>query len=598
MTSSFNLASITTKVSVQFRKFQSAEIIFHIIYTNEINSIKTIFVLRDFKKIKDNTLNPEFLIIGYFKEDLVPVNREESIKTLELLLSYSSSELLNIGLDTDRIIQSIDFLQKIKITENLAYYELSSNIFALIRQEGEIKNPWNIEISSKHEIKLKFESFYFIGSRVSNDHIILTVLINNLNDQEINKIHLLEDFYISINKGEGFEKEYLAVCTKLEKNNKNIKFYFSSYVNNLKKSIMGFMEAAKINPLKLMHLILRSAGFEEENINIEKLKKDKNSNYAVTVLIKNLKINEQFGIGLVIFYPSESEHKIFQDFSSKLKKEIENIDKKYCWARVHVKSNNLFDAFKLGKRAILQSVDILSNIVRSDYIFNFYSVDDGISNWDRDHATPKIEVTTITNIHNNISNENITMDFQNIFEPNFLTMNCNILEKIKKIRWLELFLIDDEKITSAVKILMNSIKWLNRSWYADNIDDKVIYNSIAMEFMIAGQKVNIPDEEKIFNQIKEKLNEIDCHDKDKIINRILSYIKEPSFKMKLDFMANQLKIPVSDNDLDLLDKIRQERNELFHGRRECEINDLDMAIANNIVFMMVIKKLYSLRASQ
>jgi hypothetical protein len=596
MKSLFNLASITTKVSVQFRKFKSAEIIFHIIYTHEINNIKTILVLRDQKKIKDSTMNPEFLIVGHFKEDLIPINREESIKTLELLLSYSNSELLNIGLDTDRIIQSIDFLQQLKITENLAYYNLSSSIFALIRQEGEIKNPWNIEIHSKHEIKLKIESFYFIGSRASNDHIIFTVLTKNLNDQEINKIHLQEDFYINVDKGEGFEREYLAVCTKLEKNNKNIKFYFSSYVNNLRKSIMGFMEAAKINPLKLMHLILRSAGFEEENINIEKLEKGKNSNYAVTVLIKNLKIKEKFGIGLVSFYPSESESKIFQDFSSKLKKEIESIDEKYCWARVNVESNTLFNAYKLGKRTILQSVDILSNIVKSDYIFNFYSEDNGISNWDRDHATPKIEVTTISNIHDNLSNENVTMDFQNIFEPNFLTLDCNILEKIQKIRWLELLLIDREKMTSAVKLLMNSIKWLNRSWYADNMDDKVIYNSIAMEFMVAGQKVTIPDEERIFEQIKEKLNEINCQDKKKIINRILSYIKEPSFKMKLDSMATQLKIPVSDNDLDLLDKIRQERNELFHGRRECEINDLDMAIANNIVFMMVIKKLYILRA--
>ncbi|GAG69027.1 unnamed protein product, partial [marine sediment metagenome] len=134
MTSLFNSASITTKVFVNFRKFQSAEIIFQIIYAHELNNIKTIFVLRDLKKIKQSKVNPEFLIIGYFGEELMPVNKEESTKTLELLLNYSESELLNIGLNLDSIIQATDFLKKVEIKEDLVYYELSSNIFALIRQ--------------------------------------------------------------------------------------------------------------------------------------------------------------------------------------------------------------------------------------------------------------------------------------------------------------------------------------------------------------------------------------------------------------------------------------------------------------------------------
>jgi len=152
MTSIFNLASITTKVSINFRRFKSAEIIFHIIYTNKLNNIKTIFILRDIKKIKDSKINPEFLIIGYLGKELVPVNKEESIKTLELLLSYSEPELLRIGLNLDSIIKATDFLKKIELKEDLVYYELSSNIFVLIRQKGEIKNLWNLELCSKYGI--------------------------------------------------------------------------------------------------------------------------------------------------------------------------------------------------------------------------------------------------------------------------------------------------------------------------------------------------------------------------------------------------------------------------------------------------------------
>lgn len=593
MTSVFNLASITTKASVNFRKFQSAEIIFHVIYTNKLNNIKTILILRDLKKNKDSTTNPEFLIIGYFGDELVPVNKEESIKTLELLLSYSKSELLNIGLNLDSIIQASDFLKKVGIKEDLAYYELSSNIFALIRQKGEIKNLWNLELYSKYGIKLKFESFYFIGTKGSNDHILFNILINNLGYKETSKIHLLEDFYINIDIGKGFRKEYTAVCTKIEKDEKFIKFYFSSLMNSLQKSIMGFV-TAKVKPHNLMYLILRSAGLKDENINIEGFNKTVEATYSVSILIKNLVIEKPFGLGLIKFYPPENQYEIFDNFSEQLKRELENLDEKYCWAIVHVKSNNLFDAYRLGREIILQSIDILSSVVRDDYIFDFYCIDNIISYWNRDHATPELIVSTIANINNNLSNENVTINFQNIFEPSYLDINCYILKKIKQITWAELLLLKDIRMDDDIWSLMSSLKWLRRSWHADNINDKVIYISIAMEFMITGEQVAPVYGDKIMEQIKQKLNEIKCPN----IDRILSFIKEPSFKMKLHSMIDRLNIQVSENDLILLKKIRDERNKIIHGSRECDIDDLEIALANNIVCMMVIKKLYSLRDCQ
>jgi len=405
MTSLFNSASIITKASVNFRKFQSAEIIFQIIYAHELNNIKTIFVLRDLKKIKGSTTNPEFLIIGYFGEELMPVNKVESIKTLELLLNYSESELLKIGLNLDSIIQATDFLKKVEIKEDLSYYELSSNIFALIRKKGEIKNLWNLELCSKYGIKLKFESFYFIGTKSGNDHILFNILINNLDYEETSKIHLLEDFYINVDTGKGFRKEYTAVCIKIEKNEKFIKFYFSSFINSLQKSIMGFV-AAKVKPHNLMYLILRSAGLKDESINIEGFNKTVEATYSVSILIKNLVIEKPFGLGLVRFYPPENQYEIFNNFSEQLKRELENLEEKYCWAIVHVKSNNLFDAYRLGREIILQSIDFLSSVVRDDYVFDFYCIDNNISYWNRDHATPELIVSTIANINNNLSNEN------------------------------------------------------------------------------------------------------------------------------------------------------------------------------------------------
>jgi len=596
MTSLFNLASIKTKASIDFRKFQSAEILFQIIYTNKLNNVKTILIVRDFKKNKNSTTNPEFLIIGYFQEELIPVNKEESIKTLELLLNYSEYELLKVGLNLDSINQAANFLKEIEIKEDLAYYKLSSNIFALIRKKGEIKNLWNVELCSKYGIKLEFESFYFIGTKSGNDRIIFNILINTLNHEKINKIHLLEDFYINIDKGKGFRKEYTAVCIKIEKDEKLIKFYFSSFVNFLQKSIMGFV-AASVKPQNLMYLILRSAGLNDENINIEGFNKTVEATYSVSILIKNLVIRNPFGLGLVRFYPPKNEYEIFNNFSEQLKKELEGLEEKYCWAVVHVKSNNLFDAYRLGRKIILRSIDFLSSVIRDDYIFNFYCIDSSISYWNRDHATPELIVSTITNINNNLSNENVTIDFQNILEPNYLDINCDILKKIKQITWAESLLLEDIKFGDDIWLLMSSLKWLRKSWYADDINDKVIYIDMAIEFMINGEKVTPIYNDEIKEQIKQKLNEIKCL-KCNDVDRILSRISDPSFKIKLHSMIDRLKIQISKNDLILLEKIRYERNEIIHGRRECDMDELEISLAINIVCMMVVKKLYSLKDCQ
>lgn len=589
MASVFNLASITTKISVNFRKFQSAEIIFNVIYTNKLNNVKNILILRDFKKNKGSTTNPEFLIVGYFRNKIVPVNKEETIKASELLLSYSKSELLNIGLNLDSIIQATDFLKRVVIKEDLAYCELSSNIFVLIRQKGEIKNPWSLELYSKYGIRLKFESFYFIGTKGSNDHILFNILVNNLDYKETSKIHLLEDFYINVDTGKGFKKEYTAICTKIEKDEKFVKFYFSSFINSLQKSIMGFV-AAKVKPHNLMYLILRSAGLKDESINIEGFNKTVEVTYSVSILIKNLVIKKPFGLGLIKFYPHENQYEIFDNFSEQLKRELENLNEKYCWAVVHVKSNNFFDAYRLGREIILQSIDILSSIVRDDYIFDFYCIDNDTSYWNRDYATPELIVSTIANINNNLSNENVTIDFRNIFEPSYLDINCHILEEIKKITWVESLILEDIGKDNNIWSLMSSLKWLRRSWHADNINDKVIYIGMAMEFMITGEKVVPIYKDEIMEQIKQKLNEIKCPN----IDKILSSIKEPSFKMKLNSMINRLNIQVSENDLILLEKVRKERNKIIHGIRECDMDDLEIALANNLVCMVVIKKLYSL----
>jgi len=395
-----------------------------------------------------------------------------------------------------------------------------------------------------------------------------------------------------VDTGKGLKKEYTAVCAKIEKDEKFVRFYFSSHVSSLQKSIMGFV-TAKVKPHNLMYLILRSAGLKDESINIEGFDKTVEATYSVSILIKNLVIKKQFGLGLIRFYPPENQYEILDNSSEQLKRELENLNKKYCWAVAHVKSNNLFDAYRLGREIVLNSIDILSSVVRDDCVFDFYCVGNNTSYWNRDYATPELIVSTIANINNNLSNENVTIDFRNIFEPSYLDVNYHILEKIKQITWAESLLLKDIKKDNKIWSLMSSLKWLRRSWHADNINDKVIYIGMAIEFMINDEKVAPIYNKDNIKEIKQKLNEIKFL-KDPDIDRILSRITEPSFKLKMYSMIDRLKIQISKNDLILLEKIRDERNDIIHGRRECDIDELKISLAINIICMMVVKKLYSL----
>jgi len=599
MTDLFNLASIKTEISINFRKFNLSEIIFNIIYTEEPHNVKTIFVLRN--KTIEGEKNYEFLIVGFLEGEIVPVNEEGTKKALSLLLNYSDSDLKNIGLSKDNIINAIDYLGRMKKIDDLVYAQLFSNIFVLFNPNEEIRNTWGLKISSIHDTTIKFKSFDFIGTKGgSNDYITFTSLFDSLDYDVFKKIHLLEDFYIFVDRGKGFEKEYTAICTKIERIREFVKFYFSSWASGLQKSEINFLNAKITTPFNLMYLILKSSGIKLESINVEGFKKPEESNYSVTILVENLVLKEQLGLGLVKFCPPESQHEIFNDFPDVLRKKIVNLNKKYCWATVALKSDNLSNAYNQGRRKILQAIDLLSSIVRDDYLFDFYSLDNSITNWDRDNATPNLTVTTIANLYNNFTGENVTIDFQNILEPTYLIINRKVIEKVQKIKWADLILINGFEENKSILSLINSLKWLRRSWYADSIEDKVIYNNIAVEFMISDEKVSSKYGKEILEKIEEKLSKINFTDEDmkeEIKNKVIKSLKDVNYQMKLDSLVKRLNIPVIETDLDLLKKVRDERNKIIHGSRECKIDDLEMSLANNIICMMVIRKLYSLKDS-
>lgn len=76
--------------------------------------------------------------------------------------------------------------------------------------------------------------------------------------------------------------------------------------------------------------------------------------------------------------------------------------------------------------------------------------------------------------------------------------------------WYEeiLYKKQTEELSILDKQLFNALKWLNRSWKAEDLEDKVIYTNISMEFLVDKIETDpfLPDE--IIREFKKLLKQL------------------------------------------------------------------------------------------
>ena len=337
--------------------------------------------------------------------------------------------------------------------------------------------------------------------------------------------------------------------------------------------------------------MLRQAGLKDKNIACEITRDKEILAYKVILLVEKLQIDNEIGCSYVTFYSKETDNCEINKFREKLES-INYRDDTFSFAEVIVNASSLYDAYILAKEIVIKTSQIIRFTIRDNILDNnnitFWDKKSenwelGISKWAYIKCLPYKQVI-ISNMNNISSQNEIHLSKESKYIENSLFID-NLLNKNTQ---------DD------LKNILRVVNWINKSWDTRDFEDKIIYTVIAMEFLIVNEK-NTPLIEKkyikkIGKYIKEEFNEDICDEitKSRVINKISNALTLDTMMNKFNNLLTSLDISLSDEDQNIIKKIRSIRNDITYGREyeKIDIKDIDRV---NSLMIFISKKFLEVR---
>ena len=468
---------------------------------------------------------------------------------------------------SDELHKSIVIIKEkeCEIVTDVATVKLSNNVLALVCHAG------------IHLSKVKVELELQAGNRIKPDNFMFAALIDGVNTSvyfelmnDVLKAHnswgVLSEikFYLDSEFAGGY---YVQRNFILEE---KVSFLCQTKLNSvLSRRTMAGMRTSGFSVHEISDLLVSSSGlinsvaYPEGYLQIQKW-------YTVIIPVTGLLLETEFGLGSVEFcIKQNSEIKRIIAFDNKF-------DNYETFALIHINSEKIFSAFLAAKRQIEQAIDLLICILKDDSIFSTHSLGEHLCERDITGLEGKVCLSSLAYIECPYSNSQLACDFANPDEMPELLVTEQFLQQKDELKKAEILLMkangtNDEVITP----LFNSLKWLRKSWDSDDFDDKIINVIIALEFIVS-KEPSIP---LISKSIRKKCSqaiseiptkEIKTNENTNYLEAILNSFNrgctDTPFKAKLQNLINRLNIPVSKDEMELIAKARDQRNDIVHGR--------------------------------
>lgn len=406
---------------------------------------------------------------------------------------------------------------------------------------------------------------------------------------------------------------YLGNVVRIKKDQCNYICYIQPYSIEVMQSKMTsrtIFENIK-SPFSIMDFIVNHSDSDVKGIVYPNSDQKNIQSYLVVGVLENLQVNiEDCVIGNVRVGGNI-------DVSDEFKSQLSTYEEKeYTLIWVILKTDSLYNAFDSGKRILQSTVEFLTYMVKNDIFNDWYGTcanEKGY--WDIQNHNPRLSLGKTFYIENCILGESVTLNGEGMVEPHALTISEDE-EYLFEHEWVENFFRLLETEDSTVMRLQHAIKWIIQAWNTNNKYDRVIYCSMALEFVVNGEKgknifqeyaektekKNISKEERreLVNKIisgarldtvsgipAETLEELNAS----IQNMIKSKLGESSFGTKLDNLIERLNIPINCEERKLLTEARAIRNQLIHGIEMKSITTLEAKKLCGITSRLLMYKL-------
>lgn len=403
------------------------------------------------------------------------------------------------------------------------------------------------------------------------------------------------DFTISFPE---YDLKYQGNIVRIEKNGTEYLLYIHPYPIEVMQSTQcksASFENIR-NPFSVMDFVVNHADSDVKAVVYPDSDDKPIHDYIVVGVLKNIEIDiEDCVIGTVRIGNRIDVSKTFRDSVSHLSEECTTI----AW--VNIKSDSLYNAFFSGKKLLIAAAEFLAFMLKNDMYTDWFGTV-GLNNnvWDVRSHCPRVSLGSVFYIENCILGEAITLTDENMRIPAAIKLDENA-EYLFEYDWIEIFFRKLQTENQKVLRLQYALKWIAQAWDAEDSYDRVIYCSMALEFIVNGERgnnifeeyarktgrTNFTKSEKtaIVNSIIDKmeLEEIDGFSESdlteinkSIRNMVRSKLTEASFGSKLDVLISRLNIPVSESEKELLNKARKIRNGLIHGLNMASISTLEI----------------------
>ncbi|WP_436944879.1 hypothetical protein [Staphylococcus xylosus] len=524
-------------------------------------------------------LEGNYIIIGFdFKYEKI---RGVSYKELEEVL-YLLKENLNFQIQYKLSIiekkwkNKDDFLQ----IDNLKILKDKSN--------------WLIKMESKVYIenqKLDFRSINLIFDSIGLNYG--EVNFRGFIDEKFKDLRLFNDLNIEIKNDEDEYKLSGAIFEAMEYDG-NYKMIIKALIHELSYYNVGFHKSSNLNPISYFSSILKN------NTNEIVLNTDINvySPYLVLIPFHNININEiKIRIENIIFYDADyllSENQYISDFIDGNMSQKPSI-----FAQIFVDGESTFEAFTKARNRIETVMNMINIITKSDTVFSMYNISTEINRWNRSLILQNPLIGNYYFAENIISNEkvaeSIDLDELNIS----INLENSINKEDKLYQNLENLLFKyNNEYDCLNESIFNAIKWLNRSWKSNSIEDKIIYTNIALEFITNDVKVEnyIAKEfvDTFKREVKPFLNNLEIFPEEeskKINEKVFSSLNSTPLKTKVIKLICDLNINISDIYMKNLWDVRKYRNDIVHGRSIKKFDNTKIVRSNLILGEIILNKL-------
>lgn len=423
---------------------------------------------------------------------------------------------------------------------------------------------------------------------------------------------LYDDIYFSISFSD-FDLKYSGNIVRIEKINSSYLLYIHGYPIEILQSTQenGTVFKNIVNPFSVMDFIVNLADSGITEVVYPHSDEKPVHNYIVAGILKNIDINiEDCVIGNVRIG-------IQIDTSEEFMNAISDVGTDTCsvvWVSVY--ADSLYNAFSEGKKLLEVATEFLSFLMKNDMYNDWFGILDSENKiWDVRSHYPQISLDKVFYVENCIMGESITLTDANIRTPSAIKLDNNS-EYLFDCDWIEGFFRRLQSEDKKILRLRYALKWIAKAWETEDPYDKIIYCSMALEFIVNGEKgSNIFDDyaqkyglQKISKRKRQELID-DIYGKSKIEtlegfseeniadlnesikNMIRSKLSEASFGTKLDNLIIRLTIPISEDEKELLKRARSIRNELIHGINMSTISTLEIKKLCGITSRVLIYKL-------